>query len=68
MRHLVSKSLFRPLFAAILGFTLICSAATGALAQTKPKVTDVGDKPASAIYIGNSFFITTTACTTMWAS
>ncbi len=42
---------------------LLCAALIGAfasgqlLAQTKPKVFDVGiEKPASAIYIGNSFF------------
>jgi hypothetical protein len=53
MRHL----LLRPLLSAALGLALLCGAATGALAQTKPKLKDVGiDKPASSIYIGNSFF------------
>ena len=47
---------FKPLLSAVLGLSVLFSAATGALAQTKPKVTDMGDKPASAIYIGNSFF------------
>jgi hypothetical protein len=41
---------------AALGLADAFGAATGALAQTNPGVTDAGDKPASAIYIGNSFF------------
>jgi hypothetical protein len=53
MRHL----LLRPLLSATLGLALLCGAATGALAQTRPKVSDTGSEPpASSIYIGNSFF------------
>lgn len=49
--------LIRPLLSAVLGFTLLGGAAGAALAQTQPKMTDAGiDKPASSIYIGNSFF------------
>ena len=53
MRHL----LLRPLLSVALGLALLCGAATGALAQTRPRVTDAGiEPPASSIYIGNSFF------------
>jgi hypothetical protein len=42
----------------LLGIALACLLVAGtATAQTKPKLTDSGvDRPASAIYIGNSFF------------
>jgi hypothetical protein len=53
MRHF---AICKPLLSAALGLAMFFGAATGALAQTKPRVTDVGDKPASSIYIGNSFF------------
>jgi hypothetical protein len=52
MTHLFAASL-RRLFA----LALMALAASGALAQTKPKLLDAGiDNPTSAIYIGNSFF------------
>ena len=59
----------RFLLPAALGFALVSGGATVALAQVKPAVTDIGiDKPTSAIYIGNSFFTSTTACTAMLGS
>ncbi|MES2687445.1 MAG: hypothetical protein V4706_11530, partial [Pseudomonadota bacterium] len=53
MRHF---SIFKPLLSTALVLAVAFGAATGALAQTKSKVKDVGDRPASSIYIGNSFF------------
>ncbi len=50
------KNQFRYL-KALLGGTILALAAVGAQAQVKPKVLDAGiENPASAIYIGNSFF------------
>ena len=50
------KNQFRYL-KALLGDTILALAAVGAQAQVKPKVLDAGiENPASAIYIGNSFF------------
>lgn len=48
--------LTKPLMSAALCLAVVLGAAASALAQTKPRVMDAGDKPASAIYIGNSFF------------
>jgi hypothetical protein len=57
MYHLAIRSLFKPFLSAALGLAVLFGAATGALAQTKPKLKEVGiDKPTSSIYIGNSFF------------
>jgi hypothetical protein len=45
------------LAARIAALVLLASLAHGAaLAQTKPKLRDLGEVPVSAIYIGNSFF------------
>ena len=42
---------------------------SSALAQTKPRLTALGGEPAeSVLWVGNSFFTTTTACTATWAS
>ena len=57
MHHLLTKVLFTPLLSAALCLVAMCGVATGAHAQTKPMVLDAGpDRPASSIYIGNSFF------------
>lgn len=51
------QNLSRALTRGLLGIAVLATTACATVAQTRPQVLDAGvDKPASAIYIGNSFF------------
>ena len=58
--------IFRGVFVALAAAGWLAAQPMAALAQTKPAVTSLGpDFPKTEIFIGNSFFITTTACPAM---
>ena len=51
------ENLVRASWRRLLVCALLLAAASGVMAQTKPRLRELGlDNPASAIYIGNSFF------------
>ena len=56
-------TLNRTITKVLLAISLSCGLAFTVSAQLKPSVKEIGPMPpASVVYIGNSLFITTTAC------